>query len=172
MKKIVKNIIRGAAFLALLAILLLLMISGASAQGSTHRGIEYYGPVGVDGSVVIRGLEMVESGDSLLLAFSVEVSRRAINNRQSWRIVPELSSDDKGILQQFPTLLITGRQKERHFKRKERFGNEWSMANYPGYKATIPTGTDTVLNYRTAIPYQYWMDSAALSIHQYLASPK
>ncbi len=131
-----------------------------------------YGPVGVDGLVTIKGLELAEVGDSLLLAFNVEVKARAMNNRQSWRIVPQLSAPTTGQSIELPALLITGRQKERHFKRKERFGNRWLMENYPGYKTTIPEGTDTVLQYRTTVPYEYWMDNAHLNIYQYLASPR
>ncbi len=131
-----------------------------------------YGPVGVEGSVIIRELKLAETGDSLLLSFHVHVNRYAINNRQTWRIVPELSVPGTEELLDFPTLLITGRQKERHFKRKEKFGNEWLMANYPDFKAAIPNGTDTVLYYKATASYEEWMDDAQLTIHQYLASPK
>lgn len=177
MKRVMKKIIQLAAFVAMLAILLFLIIAGAKAQGSVpgrmeRTGIESYGPVGVDGSVVIKNLVLQEIGDSLLLAFNVEVNRRAINNRQSWRIVPRLNGDFDETVQEFPILLVTGRQKERHFKRKERFGNEWLSANFPDYKATIPKGTDTILNYRVTLPYEYWMDNSRLSLDQYLASPR
>ncbi|MCD7970084.1 MAG: DUF3868 domain-containing protein [Alistipes sp.] len=177
MKKVIKSIIRDIALVVLLGILIFLIRSEAKAQ-TLHTGltvkerIENYGPAGVEGSVMIMGIKLVESGDSLLLAFNVEVNRRAINNRQSWRIVPQLNGLFDGEVQEFPTLLVTGRQKERHFKRKERFSNRWLKDNYPEYKTTVPKGTDTVIYYRVVVPYEHWMDNARLSIHQYLGSSK
>lgn len=179
MKRIMINASKYLVLFFLLSVLLFLVVLDVKAQGPVLNRAEViadriydYGPVGVDGSVMIRGLELEEVGDSLLLAFNVEVDRRAINNRQSWRFVPELSVPETGQSAQFPTLLITGRQKERHFQRKERFGNRWLMENYPDYKTSMPKGTDTVITYRVTVPYEDWMDKAHLTVHQYLASPK
>ncbi len=174
MKKIVNFLFRNILPIAA-SVLAFSVTTEAAAQLKSPMPLletENYGPVGLDGSVIIMDLKLAEIGDSLLLAFYVHVNDRAMNNRQSWRIVPELASPTLGEALEFPSLLIAGRQKDRHFRRKERFENRWLMENYPEYMTSIPKGTDTVLTYRVKVPYEIWMDDATLDIRQYLASPK
>ncbi|MCC8174204.1 MAG: DUF3868 domain-containing protein [Odoribacter sp.] len=130
-------------------------------------------PAEVEGSVLIENVKLEKKGDILLLEFDIKVKEEALNYRQDWRIVPEISLKSKTQIISFPCVLINGRQKERHFHRKERFENSWLKENYPAFKTYITKkGIEEVIHYSSSIPYKDWMNEATFIIHQYLGSPK
>ncbi len=122
------------------------------------------------GGVHIYPIHLEEKQDSLLLEMDVFVDGKTMNKCQSWTIIPFLATADSTHCIEMPLALINGRTKARLFKRKEKFGNRYLMANYPSYKLDKKKKRDVVFRYSYQTSYQQWMDTASLHIKQVLGS--
>ncbi|MCD8261724.1 MAG: DUF3868 domain-containing protein [Bacteroides sp.] len=125
----------------------------------------------VDGAITIKNLMLEEKEGKLLLTFETEIAEKAMNYRQSWRIIPELGSP-RGETRLFPSILINGKQKERHYKRKMRYKNRKLLAFEPEVRIYVPQKEIQVVMYRQEVPYEPWMEDASLTLHQLLTSAK
>lgn len=123
------------------------------------------------GSVTVRPIELSERGDSLYFEMDVSVCTEAVNPRQSWTIVPVLSTEGDKYVITLPHLQFNGRVKDQLYRRGVRFNNREITADQPYVRINMPNDKELVLNYTAQIPYEYWMDTATLSIHQALSSP-
>lgn len=126
----------------------------------------------VDGAVIIHNTQFDQAATRLNLSFEAEVIEKAMNYRQSWTIIPELISADGQKSRIYPTILINGTQKERHYKRRMRYKNREMLANEPMMKVKVQQDTTQVITYSADIPYESWMDDATLTLHQVLTSPR
>ncbi|MCD8079999.1 MAG: DUF3868 domain-containing protein [Bacteroides sp.] len=126
----------------------------------------------VDGAVIIHNTQFDQAATRLNLSFEAEVIEKAMNYRQSWTIIPELISADGEKSRIYPTILINGTQKERHYKRRMRYKNREMLANEPMMKVKVQQDTTQVITYSADIPYESWMDDATLTLHQVLTSAR
>jgi len=126
----------------------------------------------VDGAVIIHNTQFNQSSALLTLDFEAEIIEKAMNRRQSWTIIPELISADGKKSRLYPTILINGSQKERHYKRRMRYKNREMLANQPLIRVKVPQATTRVVAYSADIPYETWMDDATLTLHQVLTSSR
>ncbi|MCD7935919.1 MAG: DUF3868 domain-containing protein [Tannerellaceae bacterium] len=122
------------------------------------------------GGVIVTPLELQLKGDSLYIELSIGIYAEAMNPRQSWSIIPRLVSEPAGNQQPLPYLLINGKIKEKHYKRRYSYGESLLLSFLPSVQVDIPLKRDTVLYYRQVLPRQAWMEQAALEIHQVLTS--
>ncbi len=122
------------------------------------------------GGVQIFPIILQEQGDSLLLEMDVFVDGKAMNNCQSWTIMPTLMTADSSYYMEMPRALINGKTKAKLFKRREKFRNNFLLANYPEYKIDKKPSQDTTFRYTLMVPYEFWMDTASLRINQILTS--
>lgn len=123
------------------------------------------------GSVTVAPISLREEGDSLNLTMNVLITGETMNRRQSWSIIPVLSgTEGTNTSLELPYILINGRIKEQHYKRKQRFGNLHLASNPPAIKVDVPHKKNTVLSYSVRVPYEEWMDFGALNIYQVLTS--
>ncbi|MCD7936109.1 MAG: DUF3868 domain-containing protein [Tannerellaceae bacterium] len=126
----------------------------------------------VDGKVIYENLQLQKQGSYMILTFDTRIADKAINNRQSWKVIPEILSTDTRETIHFPSLLINGRQKERHYKRRLNFKNRELLANKPAIHTHVPQDQEQLIHYRAEIPYQNWMENSTLIFHQILTSPR
>ncbi len=125
----------------------------------------------VDGAITIKNLALEEKAGKLVFSFETEIAEKAMNYRQSWRIIPELSSPEGDTLF-LPSLLINGTQKERHYKRRIRYKNRKLLAMEPVERVSVPQKEVQVISYKQEIPYEGWMEDVSLTLHQLLTSSK
>ncbi|MCD8164880.1 MAG: DUF3868 domain-containing protein [Bacteroides sp.] len=125
----------------------------------------------VDGAITIKNLALEEKAGKLVLSFETEIAEKAMNYRQSWRIIPELSSPEGDTLF-LPSLLINETQKERHYKRRIRYKNRKLLAMEPVERVSVPQKEVQVISYKQEIPYKGWMEDISLTLHQLLTSSK
>lgn len=129
------------------------------------------------GALKVRTAELIEHGDSLMLKMEFYVRQEAINKRQSWAIIPQLTANDGGDLKQitFPYALVNGSIREKIYKRKLKYGNKVLVSNPPCVKTDISkrsmAGDDMLLHYTVFAPYEPWMDYADLQLNAILVSP-
>ncbi len=126
----------------------------------------------VDGKVIYQDLRLEKEDGKMVLTFDTQVLDKALNNRQSWKVMPELIPAGTGQSLFFPSLLINGRQKERHYKRRLNYRNKELLANYPLIHTHVPQDKEQLIHYRAEIPYESWMENASLTFHQILTSPR
>ncbi|MCC8186761.1 MAG: DUF3868 domain-containing protein [Bacteroides sp.] len=126
----------------------------------------------VDGAVILHNLAFDQTAHRLTLSFKAEVIEKAMNYRQSWTIIPELLSADGEKSRIYPTILINGTQKDRHYKRKMRYKNRDLLANLPLFRVKVPQDTTQLILYSANIPYEAWMEDATLTLHQVLTSSR
>ncbi len=141
-----------------IAILLSAMIGGVGLAQNRVGGVRIY-PILLE-----------ERNDSLYLEMDVFVDGKSMNSCQSWTILPCLIVADTSYSMNMPLALINGETKAKLFKRREKFGNEYLFTNYPEYKIDKKKRKDLTFRYKTAIPYEPWMDTASLTINQILHS--
>ncbi len=122
------------------------------------------------GGVHIHPIQLEEKGDSLHLEMEVYVDGKAMNPCQSWTILPYLTTADSTHCVEMPLALVNGKTKARLFKRREKYGNYHLLANYPTYKIDKKRKRDITFRYVCSVPYEIWMDTAALHIRQILGS--
>ncbi|MCD7976882.1 MAG: DUF3868 domain-containing protein [Tannerellaceae bacterium] len=127
----------------------------------------------VDGKVIYQNLQLEKQDNNMLLSFDTKITGKALNNRQSWTIIPELiSTGPRQTSLFFPSLLINGRQKERHYRRKMNFRNKELLANQPLICTHVPQDEEQLIRYSVTIPYESWMGNSSLIFHQILTSPR
>ncbi|MCD7936478.1 MAG: DUF3868 domain-containing protein [Tannerellaceae bacterium] len=122
------------------------------------------------GGVQIYPITLQEQGDSLLLEMDIHVDGKAMNNCQSWTIMPTLMTADSAYYMEMPHALINGKTKAKLFKRREKFQNNFLLAHYPTYKIDKKRKEDITFKYTLTTPYEFWMDTASLRINQILTS--
>ncbi|MCD7962215.1 MAG: DUF3868 domain-containing protein [Rikenellaceae bacterium] len=122
------------------------------------------------GGVTIDPIQLKEDGDSLLLEMNIFVDGKAMNNCQSWTIMPSLVTADSAYVLDMPYALINGKKKSQLFRRKIKFENERLLDNMPYIKVDKKAGADAVITYQFTAPYELWMDSASLYLNQILTS--
>ncbi len=121
------------------------------------------------GTVKVTCNRLEEKENDLEMDLEIEVRREAMSKRQSWLIIPELSSADTSVT--FAGVLINGKIKEKHFRRKLKFRNRKLLSHLPDMYVSVTAYTDTLLRYSVRIPYEMdWMDDASLTINQILTS--
>ncbi len=121
------------------------------------------------GIVNVTCNRLEEINGELDMDLEVRVQREAMNKRQSWMVIPQLSTPDTTVT--FAGVLINGKIKEKHFRRKLKFRNSKLLANLPEMNISVTSYTDTLLRYTIRMPYEMsWMDNAALTINQVLTS--
>lgn len=126
----------------------------------------------VDGKVIYQNLRLEKEGSNLVLSFDIRVLDKALNNRQSWKVMPELIPGNAQESVFFPTLLINGRQKERHYNRRMNYKNKELLASQPLIRTYVPQDQEQLISYRTEISYESWMENSSLTFHQILTSPR
>ncbi len=126
----------------------------------------------VDGKVIYENLHLEKQGSYMVLTFDTRIADKALNNRQSWKVMPELIPAGTGQSIFYPSLLINGRQKERHYKRRMNFKNKELLANQPLVRTDVPQDEEQLIRYRAEIPYESWMENCTLTFHQILTSPR
>lgn len=135
----------------------LLLLGTLLAQAQPYRG---------DVDVTRRTLE--ERGDSLYLSMEISIRAQAVNTCQSWTIVPRLATADERHVREFLPVLINGKNKRQMYERRERFGNTLWHSGQPYFAVVEAAGQTRVVHYETTVPYERWMDSASLGLHQIL----
>lgn len=121
------------------------------------------------GEVVVVCNALEERDDALFLDLSIDVKRLAVNKCQSWTIIPELKASPT-LVKTFPPVLVNGKNKRQMYERKKKFRSRSLEAKKPFRMVNVRKDTDTTLRYTVEVPYEYWMDDAALVLRQILGS--
>lgn len=56
----------------------------------------------VDGKVIYENLRLEKQGSSIILSFDTRIAGKALNNRQSWKVMPELTGTNTNQTVFFP----------------------------------------------------------------------
>ncbi len=122
------------------------------------------------GAVSIEPVSLREENEKLHIELDITVRCQAMNDCQSWTIIPEIATNHRSQVLELPDILVNGKRKARLLDRKIRFGNRAALASPPSVRFDASAGRDTTFRYRTTVDYELWMDTATLHIRQILTS--
>ncbi|MCD8101328.1 MAG: OmpA family protein, partial [Alistipes sp.] len=135
-------------------------------QAQTRRRVD---PTEYAGQMKVTVLELSERDDEVFMDIEVRMQGDVMNRRLSYLLIPELIAGDSTATG--AGLLVNGWGKEQLYRRMIKFGNSSVVENLPKMKIAVTTYTDTLVRYTMRLPYEPWMDEAALDIHQVVGSP-
>lgn len=120
------------------------------------------------GIMIVNAVQLEEQDEELLMEVEIKIDREIANQRQSWTVIPELWAADSSLT--FAGVLVNGRIKAKHFRRRMKFEDQKLLANFPRMKVDITAYTDTLMRYSIRLPYDFWMDEGILRFHHVLTS--
>lgn len=120
------------------------------------------------GAVVLENLVLKEEGDSLLFSMDLAVISEAVYSGQSLRISPRLTTEDTSFI--FPSVLLNGKKKDQQYKRRLKLRGLPLPADSLYLRTRIQKGVGEQIRYEIRIPYEMWMDTARLEMHQILSA--
>ncbi|MCD7935306.1 MAG: DUF3868 domain-containing protein, partial [Tannerellaceae bacterium] len=121
-----------------------------------------------EGSLSVEELSLCQQGDSLHLSMKLYIISQSINSCQSWRIRPEVRSEEASLF--LPSLLINGKKKEQQYERRTRMGDPKMLGDDHLIKEVANPRTGHHFYYEVKVPYELWMDEGVLHFHQILTS--
>lgn len=130
----------------------------------TFTGYAQYSEIAALSSILLE-----EKEDSLHIEMAIMVHSHSVNPYQSLTIIPELSAEKEKRTYTFPEVLINGKKKARFYNRNIHFNYRKDEYHPPYMRLDINRTTDTILVYNYSVPYELWMDTASLKVHQILA---
>lgn len=117
--------------------------------------------------VSFSSIQLEEKGDGLVIDMDIMIHTHSINSYQSLTIMPELTGKGDGNTRRMPDILINGKKKARMYNRSLKYaGKKNKNTETPSIRFDVHQKTDTILQYKYATPYEIWMDTASLTIHQ------
>ncbi len=120
------------------------------------------------GEMIVKCNSLEKKDGQVMLDMDITVPRAGIDTRNSYEITPQLTSTDGIRTQDFPSVLVNGHNRQNIFERHEKFG--WhddlrASGQMPRQVVGIEGRTgEEVIRYTAAVPYQTWMDGAALGL--------
>lgn len=147
-------------------LLTLLVPTTATAQ---YRG-ENLSRDSFSGAVVVQPVEINRSSDSLTVEIEVLVLSEAMNKRQRWTVIPQLTSKDSRSSATFPHMVFNGKMKSKHYRRQHRYGNLALFTANTAYRTDVTPLTNTSFRYSATVARESWMDNSVFSIQQILTS--
>lgn len=110
--------------------------------------------------------------DSLLLSMDVSVEIEDMNPKNAVILTPVLTSQERRIL--LPAIQLNGKQKQKLYLRnqilRKKKGGKEDAAVY--LVAGIDDTHSRTINYRTALPAEYWMNDATLYLRRTIVRPE
>lgn len=125
----------------------------------------------IAGEVSVTRKVLAKQGDKLVVELEIGVGRNAVARNESWTILPELSTADRGSVILFPHVLINGKYQQHMMERRERLsGKHWSERKAHLVIDAAESEGQTFV-YRYAVDYEEWMRQATLVLRQVLTAP-
>lgn len=140
-------------------ILILGFLAFAPLSAQEYRGV-----------VSFQGNRLREEAGNLIVDLGVHIGSGAVAECQSMRLTPELTTGEQAL--EMPYIEIQGKRRGRLNDRWEALRSKKQTYREPYCTVRVSpdskhgAGTDTLVGYRMAIPYEAWMDDARLVVHQ------
>ena len=122
---------------------LLLLLCGMSSIAQTV----------MDGKVTVSDLAVSRSKDKLFVALNIDVSALEIKSNREIILTPSLFTAADNL--SLPSVTVAGRNRYYHHLRNDSFS---------GDRRLYRQGDVSVIEYRTVVPYQKWMNTAVVRI--------
>ncbi|MCC8036123.1 MAG: DUF3868 domain-containing protein [Rikenellaceae bacterium] len=115
------------------------------------------------GTIRVDNISLTKVGEELVAEMEIRLEAEAVNRRLGFTVAPYLVGRDTTAV--LPTLTVEGAWRWRLSRRKARLdaGNVSS--------AGMLLNPDTLIIYRSSMPYRDWMEGASLEIGQIMESP-
>jgi len=124
------------------------------------------------GLIEISTPHISENGDHIRLEMFIKVRKEAVNKRQSWTIRPVLKKNSlEENVYYLPYVLINGRIKQKHFRRRINYEEQDLLKDLPCYRVDLSQDQDSLLHYVAEIPAEEWVYESNLYLYQVLTSP-
>jgi Outer membrane protein and related peptidoglycan-associated (lipo)proteins len=138
-------------------LLLLLLLTSVTAKAQDYKG-----------DVLIEPTTFCERNDSLILSFDIRVESNAVPRCASMTFTPELRTLKNHL--QLPYVQVNGKTRSKLNKRWFAVASKNWLSGYdaPYILVDADKYTDETVTYSISLPYESWMDDAALYLRQEL----
>lgn len=109
----------------------------------------------LDGRVTVNRLDIAQMEGNLFIAMDVDVSGLELKMEREMILTPVLRSGTDSL--RLPSMIIAGRNRYFHHRRNDSLTD---------YLLVRRAKKDTVVNYRTVVPFQVWMATATLTMDE------
>jgi hypothetical protein len=106
----------------------------------------------MNGQVTIQNLSVSRSDDKLFISMDIDVSALEVKSNREVIFTPALASDDHTL--SLPAVMIAGRNRYYHHLRNNKLR--------PATTELYRRSDVSVVEYRTVVPYEKWMNTARL----------
>ncbi len=136
---------------------LLLLILSVTASAQDYKG-----------NVLIEPTIFSERNDSLILGFNIRMESNAVSNCASMTFTPEIRGLKNTL--HLPYVQVNGKTRSKINKRWFSVASKNWLSNYdhPYLLVNANKYTDEDITYSISVPYESWMDDAALYLRQEL----
>ncbi|MEY8592214.1 DUF3868 domain-containing protein [Butyricimonas hominis] len=115
------------------------------------------------GEIRVTRHRFEQRGDSVFIEMTIDMNGLPVGNNEAFTLTPVIEKGTE--VEELPSVIVNGKRRSKAYQRSLYFNR--GAKPFPTYSVVAANKrTREKVNYKISVPYQAWMQDAALNLHE------